>query len=247
MMVSEMILDIYKDSFEYASKSVKNILFLGVFYLLSFLIIPAFFILGYNYRIVKIATEGMINGDDELPKFENWSGMFVDGIKCFVVYIVYLIIPIIIFLAIFWACCQSGSLSLTILGCIVGFIISIVFALYSFLAISHMATNDGSLKKAFDFGEITNIAKSIGWGRCFTTYIGTVLIVFVTSFVVTMIILAILMIFGVATISAFPITSVVTATSMVSTVIVNLVLLLIVMPYLQMFQGRCQGLLYNMR
>lgn len=247
MMVSEMILDIYKDSFEYASKSVKNIVFLGLFYLFSFLIIPVFFILGYNYRIVKIATEGMINGDDELPKFENWTGMFVDGIKCFVVYIVYLIIPIIIFLAILWCCGQSGSLSLTIIGFIVGIIISIVFSLYSFLAISHMATNEGSLKKAFDFGEITDIAKSIGWGKCFTTYIGVIMLVCVISIVVMFIILAILTLLGVATVSAVPMMSVAQATSFVSTAIVNLVLLLIVMPYLQMFQSRCQGLLYNMR
>ena len=34
-----MILDIYKDSFEYASKNVKNLLILGVFYLFGFLVI----------------------------------------------------------------------------------------------------------------------------------------------------------------------------------------------------------------
>ena len=55
-----------------------------------FLVIPMFFILGYNYRIIKIATEGMINGDDELPEFENWTLMLVaEGIKCFVVYLGY--------------------------------------------------------------------------------------------------------------------------------------------------------------
>ena len=96
----EMILDIYKDSFEYASKNVKNLLILGVFYLFGFLVIPMFFILGYNYRIIKIATEGMINGDDELPEFENWTLMLVEGIKCFVVYLGYLIIPILVFLGI---------------------------------------------------------------------------------------------------------------------------------------------------
>ncbi len=242
-----MILDIYKDSFEYASKNVKNIVFLGLFYLFSFLIIPVFFILGYNYRIVKIATEGMINGDDDLPKFENWTGMLVDGIKCFVVYIVYLIIPIIIFLAILWGCTKSGSLSLTIIGFIVGIIISILFSLYSFLAISHMAVNEGSLKKAFDFGEITDIAKSIGWEKCLATYVGVVLIVCVISVVVMLIILAVLTLLGVATVSAIPVVSVAEATSLISTAIINLVLMLLVMPYLQIFQGRCQGLLYNMR
>ena len=82
-----MILDIYKDSFEYASKNVKNLLILGVFYLFGFLVIHMFFILGYNYRIIKIATEGMINGNDELPEFEDWPLMLVEGILVFVVYV----------------------------------------------------------------------------------------------------------------------------------------------------------------
>ena len=189
-----MILDIYKDSFEYASKNVKNLLILGVFYLFGFLVIPMFFILGYNYRIIKIATEGMINGNDELPEFEDWTLMLVEGIKCFVVYVGYLIIPIIVFLGILWGCGQANNISLTIVGFIVGIVILLVFALYSFLAISHMATNDGSMKAAFDVKEITNIAKSIGWSRCFTTYIGMIILVSVIICVVVSIVLAVLMI-----------------------------------------------------
>ena len=48
-----MILDIYKDSFEYASKNVKNLLILGVFYLFGFLVIPMFFILGIIIELLK--------------------------------------------------------------------------------------------------------------------------------------------------------------------------------------------------
>ncbi|WP_299521937.1 DUF4013 domain-containing protein [uncultured Methanobrevibacter sp.] len=242
-----MILDIYKDSFEYASKNVKNLLILGVFYLFGFLVIPIFFILGYNYRIVKIATEGMINGNDELPEFEDWTLMFVEGIKCFVVYVAYAIIPIIIFAGILFGCSQINNLSLLILGFIVGIIITLIFTLYSFLAISHMATNDGSMKSAFEIKEITNIAKSIGWGRCFTTYIGMLIIVFVITTVVVAVIVAILMLLGFATISAVPVMSVATATGVISSLIVNFVITFIVMPYLQIFQSRCQGLLYNIR
>ena len=241
-----MILDIYKDSFEYASKNIKNLLILGVFYLFGFLIIPIFFILGYNYRIIKIATEGMINGDDELPEFNEWTSMFVDGIKCFVVYVGYLIIPVLLFLGILWGCGQANNISLTIIGVIVGIVILVVFSLYGFLAISHMATNDGSLKSAFKLGEITNIAKSIGWGKCFITYIGMLLIVSVITVVVVAIILVILMLLGFATVSAVPIVSVATATSVVSSLIINFVITFIVMPYLQIFQSRCQGLLYTL-
>lgn len=242
-----MILDIYKDSFEYASKNVKNLLILGVFYLFSFLIIPIFLILGYNYRIVKIATEGMINGDDKLPEFQEWTLMFVEGIKCFVVYIAYAIIPIIIFTGILFGCSQINNIPLFIIGFIVSILILIIFTLYSFLAISHMATNNDSIKSAFDIKGITNIAKSIGWGRCFTTYIGMLLIACVITVVVAAIVTLVLMVLGFATISAFPMIGVTTATGIISTLIINFVIIFIVMPYLEIFQSRCQGLLYNIR
>ena len=95
--------------------------------------------------------------------------------------------------------------------------------------------------------EITNIAKSIGWSRCFTTYIGMIILVSVIICVVVSIVLAVLMILGFATVSAVPIMGVATATGVVSTLIINFVITFIVMPYLQIFQSRCQGLLYNIR
>ena len=110
-----------------------------------------------------------------------------------------------------------------------------------------MATNDGSMKAAFDVKEITNIVKSIGWSRCFTTYIGMIILVSVIICVVVSIVLAVLMILGFATVSAVPIMGVATATGVVSTLIINFVITFIVMPYLQIFQSRCQGLLYNIR
>ena len=53
------------------------------------------------------------------------------------------------------------------------------------------------MKAAFDVKEITNIAKSIGWSRCFTTYIGMIILVSVIICVVVSIVLAVLMILGV--------------------------------------------------
>ena len=66
-----MILDIYKDSLEYSAKDLKTLLILGVTYFLSFLLLPIFLIYGYSYRVTKISVEGMINGNDPLPEFDN--------------------------------------------------------------------------------------------------------------------------------------------------------------------------------
>ncbi len=72
-----MILDIYKDSLEYSAKNLKILLILGVTYLLSFLFLPIFLIYGYSYRVTKISVEGMINGNDSLPEFDNVIDMLM--------------------------------------------------------------------------------------------------------------------------------------------------------------------------
>lgn len=55
------------------------------------------------------------------------------------------------------------------------------------------------------------------------------------------------MVLGVATVSAVPVMGVATVAGVVSTLIINFVITFIAMPYLQIFQSRCQGLLYNIR
>ena len=93
-----MILDIYKDSLEYSAKDWKTLVILGVFAFLSFLLIPAFLITGYNYRVINTAVHGIINGRDPLPGFDDIIEMFIDGVKVVIVQIAYLIVPAIIFL-----------------------------------------------------------------------------------------------------------------------------------------------------
>ena len=86
-----MILDIYKDSFEFSSRKVLNLIILGLLSLFNILIIPLVFFYGYNYRVVKLSTQSMINGDDVPPDFDDFKKMFVDGLKYIVVEFVYLI------------------------------------------------------------------------------------------------------------------------------------------------------------
>ena len=73
-----MILDIYKDAFEYSAKDWKALIVLGVMCLFSFLIIPAFLIAGYGYRVENTAVHGIINGNDPLPEFDDIFEMFIE-------------------------------------------------------------------------------------------------------------------------------------------------------------------------
>ena len=83
-----MILDIYKDALEYSAKDWKTLVILGVIALFSFLLLPAFLITGYNYRVINNAVHGIINGRDPLPEFNDIIDMFVDGVKVVIVQIV---------------------------------------------------------------------------------------------------------------------------------------------------------------
>ena len=79
-----MILDIYKDAFEYSAQDWTALVKLGIITVMGIFILPLFLAMGYSYRVVKTAINGMINGDDELPEFNEWVQMFLEGIKLFV-------------------------------------------------------------------------------------------------------------------------------------------------------------------
>lgn len=231
-----MILDIYKDSFEFSSRKFLNLIILGLLSFLNILIIPLVFFYGYNYRVVKLSTQSMINGDDVPPDFDDFKRMFIEGLKYIVVEFVYLIIPMIIMIAsVFY---RNAILF------ILGLILVTIFQLFALLAIPHMAANDDSLKSAFEFSKINNIMASIGYGRYILTYIG-ILLIYLAILVVVIIILSIIFgLLGIAT--SFISLNGVGAVNLIGTIIFNFVLFFLVAPFLTMFQNRCIGLIYNL-
>ncbi len=231
-----MILDIYKDSFEFSSRKVLNLIILGLLSLFNILIIPLVFFYGYNYRVVKLSTQSMINGDDVPPDFDDFKKMFVDGLKYIVVEFVYLIVPLIIMIAsVFY----KNAILLFI-----GLILMVILQLFALLAIPHMAANDDSLKSAFEFSEINGIMASIGYGRYILTYAGIVVIYIAILMIVTILLSIIFAVLGIAT--SFISLNGVGTVSLIGTIIFNFVLFFLVAPYLTMFQNRCIGLIYNL-
>lgn len=237
-----MILDLYKDSFEFAGQDIKVLLKLGILSILSFFILPVFLISGYQYRVISTGINGMIGGDDKLPSFENLTGMFVDGIKYFVVQLIYVAIPAIVFGVLFYLGQYFNNDPLTIISVIVGVILFIVSMLYSFIALPNMVANEGSFKAAFDFKRLNEIIKMIGVGRFIAFYIGILLLVFVISVVVFFILSGIFGLFGLAILTVNPYASFGLFTSY--SLIFELIFAFIVGPYLSIFVGRATGLIY---
>ena len=242
-----MILDIYKDSLEYSAKDWKTLVILGVFAFLSFLLIPAFLITGYNYRVINTAVHGIINGRDPLPRFDDIIEMFIDGVKVFIVQIVYLIVPAVVFLIFALLASQLTdvlSAVVMLIGCLLTFVVGIAACLMAQIGVCHMAYNDGAFSKAFEINEIKGVIDEIGWSTCIATYLGLIIITLVISIVVTALIYGIFTVFGIssAVLGANP-----SGIFVLGVLINSLVTMFIVGPYLSIFNARSIGLLYTMQ
>jgi hypothetical protein len=220
--------EIISDSLSYPSQDWKKVLILGFLFLISFLIIPAFLVMGYFFRVLK----GSIAGFDELPDFDEWGEMLIDGLKIFVVQFVYFLIPTIIILIGVWA--SIASISVTEAGnltnpglvfglmggtAIIGIILAIILGLIASIAIANMALNNGEFGAAFRFSEILEKIAMIGWGKYIVWYIVMIIIGLIGGFIA-----------GILNIIPF---------------IGTIIALLVVYPYLYMFSARSLALLFG--
>ena len=150
-----MILDVYKDAFEYSAQDWTALVKLGVINVLGmFIFLPLFLISGYNYRVIKIGVKGMINGEDELPEFDEWVNMFVDGIKVFIVEFAYALIPIVLFFAVLFSAASIGGNAggiIMALGMIVAIVLFILLPLMGIIGIANMAENDDKFSAALNY------------------------------------------------------------------------------------------------
>ena len=242
-----MILDIYKDSLEYSAKDWKTLVILGVICLFTLLLLPAFLITGYNYRVINTAVHGVINGRDPLPDFEDLISMFVDGVKVVIVQILYLLLPIIIFFVFAVVAGQANGVAasaIMIIGCIMTFVAFVVAELMIQMGICHMAYNDGAFSKAFAISEIKEVIDEIGWFECIATLLGLIVITLVIFSVVSIIIGIIFTVFGVST-AVLGINP--SAIFILGGIINSLITMFLVGPYLSIFNSRSIGLLYTMQ
>jgi len=177
MEVKKMdISDIISDSIKYPSSNWGKVLILGIIMIASILIVPIFLVWGYMFRIIKATLAGL----DELPEFDEIGEMFVDGLKVFVVAIIYAIPVTIIGLIIGALIGSSNATAISIdpnmvwallFGYIVYVIVAVIIGLVEVIAIANMAYYNGDLGAAFRFSEILDNIARIGWGKYIVTYI----------------------------------------------------------------------------
>jgi uncharacterized membrane protein len=179
------------DAFEYTREALIGRWMRWVLLtIVSIIPIVNFISLGYAMEIYR--------GTKPAPELENWGTLFVDGLKLFIVMLVYAI-PVIVIIAIFGG---IGFLSLIasgdanadpslIAGAIASIMGGLMLALIVALIISLFATigtirftRTGSIGEAFNFSAILETIGSIGWVDYIIALIILFIVVAVIEFVV---------------------------------------------------------------
>jgi hypothetical protein len=130
----------------------------------SFLLIPAFVLLGYLVNVLEQSARG---GSDP-PAFDDWAGMLVDGLKATLVTMVYGIIPFGI-MSVFISSIAAGGITeggagsilagVGLIGILLSFVALVVVYYLVPAALTNMAIED-SLGAAFDFQGLKDVLLS---------------------------------------------------------------------------------------
>lgn len=196
------ISEIFKDAFKFPASNWKRFLILGIiilvstllamptiylknspYILLTFLIayIIQLFVMGYTLRTIKIS----INEENELPAFNKWIEMFIDGIKIFIISFLYSIIPSIfiiigVVIAVF-SSISTGSSQLnffnpaTLVFLVIGGVLYVLVMFFYQIGIANMAYQD-KVGAALSLGEIKSIIRKIGWKKYLVVFIILIII-----------------------------------------------------------------------
>jgi hypothetical protein len=181
------------DSFEYTKeglmgKWVKWLLLIVI----SIIPIVNFIMYGYLMEIFR--------GARAAPELDDYARLFIDGLKLFVVGLIYAIPLIVVYVLIFgasFALMASGSdtaaaagVGTMMIGLLIVFILGIAIALFEVIGAIRLARTD-SFGEAFNFSAILAHIGRIGWGP----YIAALVVVLV-AIVVVEVVLSIIPILG---------------------------------------------------
>ncbi|WP_440949890.1 DUF4013 domain-containing protein [Methanosphaerula subterraneus] len=222
------------DAFEYTREAlIEKWMRWVLLTIVTIIPIVNFISMGYMMEIYR--------GTRPAPELENWGTLFVDGLKLFIVTLIYMI-PVLVIIAIFGglgvlgmiASGDAGGNSAMAAGAIASLMGGIFLALIVALLIGIIAaigvirfTRTGSISEAFNFSAILETIGRIGW----VDYIIALVILFI-SIVVVEIVLTIITTIVTAILSFIPIIGVI-----VGSLLSMIISLIIVVP-LYIFEAR---------
>jgi hypothetical protein len=160
------------DSLKYPIKNWVKMIILGII-----LIIPIvnFIGLGYYLRIIKSNLAGL----NELPHFERFGELFIDGIKFLIITIIYAIVPLIFYTLSF---AFPGPLFL-----IIASVSAIIISIFAYMGLANMAYHNSELGAALRYGEILARIAAIGLGKYIIWWIVLMLILTVAGSIIVIV------------------------------------------------------------
>jgi len=213
------------DSVRYPTSDLGKLLILGII-----MIIPVVNFIGMGYFLRALKSN--LAGISELPNFDDVGELFIEGLKLFVVGIIYSIPVWIIAVGlgagqnvIMNAGMLSGAaLYALILGYIIYVILAIIIGFIEIIAVANLAYNDGEFGAAFRLSEIIDHISKIGWADYIIWYIVVVLV----SLIIGLIAVAITFVLAITIIG----------------IILIPVLFILVLSYISLFYARSLSLLF---
>ena len=201
-----------------------DIYIIAGFVIISFII--SLIIMGYQYNVIKFT----IDKKTDLPGFSDILNLLVNGLKYFLVSLIYNIIPMIVLIAGFeMESIQNGDYIVSIIS----MILAIICNLLLIMALANMVESDKFLK-AFDLKEIIGKISDLGWFK----YIGIIIFTFIIYFIV-MVALGIILMF----ITMF--ISMAINHTMIIIAVLSIIEGLLVSPYISVFFNRVYGSIYK--
>ena len=170
------------DSFEYTKDALVGKWMRWLILLIGTIIFPI--ILGYTLRVYR--------GERTPPDPQDWIAVFIDGLKLFIVELIWAIPVIIVGLLFFGggiAMMASGSDAATaagvgtmLIGIPILLVVTLLVALFAAMGAVRFARTD-SFGEAFNFSAILAHIGRIGWGTYIIALVVLIAVYFVISFV----------------------------------------------------------------
>lgn len=221
------------NSFGFAQDALVGKWVRWIMLVISSLIFPVL----YGYTVI------VMRGEEPVYEEESFFSLFINGIKLFVINILYMIVPAIVFIVtigytVVGIISSGGDFSFpSLLGHLAGLlggilltcILAIIFALLGVIGAVRFARS-GSMAEAFAFGEIIGTIGKIGWLK----YILSLLVLFIVVFIIIMVISAIEMVIGMIPVIGW-----------ILSFVLNIVLSLFIGPFISLMTSRFYSLLYD--
>lgn len=164
---------------------LKTVLIGGALVWFGFLLVPLLLVYGY---VIETIRAGLAD-EPRPPAFEEWGELFVDGLKAWVIGIVYMLVPLIVAgvtiggsvatMATGGDVAVATGLGSLFVGLAVTLLLSLAFGYLAVAALVNFA-REGQFGAAFDFGVIKTVALDRDYAVAWLASVG---VFFVASFV----------------------------------------------------------------